>query len=103
MSMKHTCSSLWQIQEGHPKLIGYGKSYSVTELEMTALLVNIALWKAYLQQCEFDACVYHAAVLQILKAKKEPTTNHMMRLLDRICPCSFNLYYVKRKNMILAD
>ena len=46
-----TGSSLWQIQEGKPRLIGYASKtlpeacfrYSVTELEMTGLLVNMNL------------------------------------------------------------
>ena len=40
-----------------------------TELEMTGLLVNISLWKAYLKRCEFDACVDHAAVVQIYESQ----------------------------------
>ena len=70
---------------------------------MTGQLVNIALWKVYLKQYEFDACVDYAAVVQILKAKTEPATNHILRLLDRLSPYSFNLYYVKGKDVILAD
>ena len=94
MSREHTGSSLWQIQEGYPKLIGYAsknlppacKNYSVTELEMTCLLANIALWKVYLKQCAFDACVDHVVVVLILKAKTDPATNHIMKLLIRISP-----------------
>ena len=52
-SIEGAGSSLWQIQEGKPKLIGYASKtlpeacsrYSVTELEMTGLLVNMNLWK----------------------------------------------------------
>ena len=39
------------------------KNYSVTAIDMTGLLVRNALWKVYLKQCEFDACVEHAAVV----------------------------------------
>ena len=82
MSREHTGSSLWQIQKGKPHLIRYAcktlpyacKNYSVTELEMTGLLVNIGLWKAYLKRCEFDSCVDHAVVVQIMKVKTEPAT-----------------------------
>ena len=110
MSREHTSNSLWQIQEGCPKLIGYAnktlppacKNYNITELEMTGLLVNIALWMVYLKQCEFDACVDHAGVVQILKTKTEPATNCITRLLDRFYPYNFNLYYVKGKDMILV-
>ena len=78
-------------------------SYSVTELEMIGLLVNINLWKNLLKHREFDAAVHHVAVAQIMKAKTEPATVRIMRLLDKLSAYSFNLYYVKGRDMILAD
>ena len=110
-SIEGTGSSLWQIPEGKPKLIGYASKtlpeacsrYSVTELEMTGLLVNMNLWKNLLKHREFDAAVDHAAVAQIMKAKTEPATTRIMRLLDRLSAYSFNLYYVKGRDMILSD
>ena len=53
MSVEGTGSSLWQMQEGKARLIGYASKmlpeacsrYSVTELEMTGLVVNMTLWK----------------------------------------------------------
>ena len=106
-----TGSSLWQYQDGKPRLIGYASKtlpeacslYSVTELEMTGLLVNMGLWKNILKHREFDAAVDHVAVTQILKAKSEPASNRIMRLLDHLSAYSFNLYYLKGKDMILAD
>ena len=110
-SIEGTGSSLWQMQEGKAKLIGYASKtlpeacsrYSVTELEMTGLLVNMNLWKNLLKHREFDAAVDHVAVTQIMKAKTEPATTRIMRLLDRLSAYSFNLYYVKGRDMILAD
>ena len=110
-SVEGTGSSLWQMQEGKAKLIGYASKtlpeacsrYSVTELEMTGLLVNMNLWKNLLKHREFDAAVDHVAVTQIMKAKTEPATTRIMRLLDRSSAYSFNLYYVKGRDMILAD
>ena len=110
-SIAGTGSSLWQIQEGKPRLIGYASKtlpeacsrYTVTELEMTGLLVNMNLWKNLLKHREFDAAVDHVAVAQIMKAKTEPATTRIMRLLDRLSACSFNLYYVKGRDMILSD
>ena len=110
-SIEGTGSSLWQIQEGKPKLIGYASKtlpetcsrYSITELGMTGLLVNMNLWKNLLKHREFDAAVDHAAVAQIMKAKTEPATTRIMRLLDRLSAYSFNLYYVKGRDMILSD
>ena len=77
--------------------------YSVTELEMTGLLVNMNLWKNLLKHREFDTAVDHVAVTQIMKAKTEPATTRIMRLLDRLSAYSFNLYYVKGRDMTLAD
>ena len=99
-----------QIQEGKPRLIGYASKtlpeacarYSVTELEMTGLLVNMNLWKYLLKHREFDAVVDHVAVAQIVKVKPEPATTRIMRLLDRPA-YSFNLYYVNGRDMILSD
>ena len=110
-SKEGTGSSLWQIQEGKPKLLGYASKtlpevcmqYSATELEMTGLLVNMNLWKNLLKHREFDAAVDHVAVTHILKAKTEPATTRIMRLLDRLAAYSFNLYYVKGRDMIMVD
>ena len=110
-SIEGTGSSLWQIQEGKAKLIGYASKtlpeacsrYSVTELEMTGLLVNMNLWRNLLKHREFDAAVDHVAVKQIMKAKTEPASTRIMRLLDRQSAYSFNLYYVKGRDMILSD
>ena len=77
--------------------------YSVTELEMTSLLVNMGLWKSIIRHREFDAAIDHAVVAQILKVKANPATTHIKNLLERLATYSFNLYYVKGKDMILAD
>ena len=63
-SKTHTSSSLWQIQDGKPRLLGYAskslpdacRNYSVTELEMTGLTLNIHLWKYLFLRVEFDLC-----------------------------------------------
>ena len=110
-SIEGTGSSLWQIQEGKPRLMGYASKtlpeacsrYSVTELEMTGLLVNMNLWKNLLKHREFDAAVDHVALAQIMKAITEPATTRIMRLLDRLSANSFNLYYVKGRDMILSE
>ena len=110
-NVEGTGSSLWQMQEGKARLLGYASKtlpeacsrYSVTELEMTGLLVNMNLWKNLLKHREFDAAVDHVAVAQIMRAKTEPATTRIMRLLDRLSAYSFNLYYVKGRDMILAD
>ena len=38
-----------------------------------------------------------------MKTKTEPATTRIMRLLDILSAYSFNLYYVKGRDMIIAD
>ena len=110
-SKTHTGSSLWQMQDSKPRLLGYAskslpdacKNYSVTELEMTGLVINIHLWKHLLLRVEFDCAVDHRALPYIMKSKNLPATGRIIRLLEHLAGYSFNLYYVKGKDMILCD
>ena len=105
-SRTHTGSSLWQIQDGKPRLIGYASkslpdptlNYSVTELEMTGMTVNIHLWRHLLHREEFDCAVDHRAISYIMKAKALPATTRIMRLLEIFSGYAFNLYSVKKKS-----
>ena len=104
-------SSLWQMQDGKPRLLGYTskslpdtcKNYSVTELKMTGLAINIHLWKHLLLRVEFDCAVDHRALPYIMKSKNLAATGRIIRLLEHLAGYSFNLYYVKGKDMILCD
>ena len=110
-SKTHTGSSLWQMQDGKPRLLGYAskslpdafQNYSVTELEMTGLVINIHLWKHLLLRVEFDCAVDHRALPYIMKSENLPATGRIIRLLEHLSGYSFNLYYVKGKDMILCD
>ena len=110
-SKTHTGISLWQMQDGKPRLLGYAskslpdacKNYSITELEMTGLAINIHLWKHLLLRVEFDCAVDHRALPYIMKSKNLPATGRIIRLLEHLAGYSFNLYYVKGKDMILCD
>ena len=110
-SRTHTGSSLWQVQEGKPRLIGYTSkslpapaiNYSVTELEMTGMAVNIHLWRHLLHRVEFDCAVDHRAIPYIMKAKTLPATTRIMRLLEILSGYAFNLYFVKGKDMKICD
>ena len=105
-----TGSALYQIQNGKPKLIEYTskrlpevtKSYSVTELELCGLAINVASFLHLLKRVDFDAIVDHLALTHIIKSKMEPVTTRIKRLLELISPYSFNLYYMKGKIIILA-
>ena len=102
---------LYQIQNGKPKLIAYAskslpeaaKSYSITELELCGLAINIASFAHLLKRVDFDAIADHLALMHIIKSKVELATTRIKRLLELISSYSFNLYYMKDKDMILGD
>ena len=104
-------SALYQIQNGKPKLIAYtskrlpevAKNYSITELEMHGLAINITSFAHLLKRVDFDAIVNQLALVYILKSKIEPATSRIKRLLEVLSMHSFNLYYMKGKDMILSD
>ena len=110
-SRTHAGSALWQIQDGQPCLLGYAsktlppacKNYSVTELEMTGMLINLHSWRNYIHGIEIDVAVDHKAVVQIMKAKHPPCTDRVSALLGKLLDKPFDLYYVKGKDLILAD
>ena len=79
------------------------KNYSITELEMCGLAINIASFAHLLKRLDFDAIVDHFAIMHIMKSKMEPTTNRIKRLLELLSSYSFNLYYIKGKDMVLSD
>ena len=56
-----------------------------------------------LERMDFDAIVDHLVLTHIIKSKMEPATMKTKRLLELISSYSFNLYYMKGKDMILSD
>ena len=109
---KHaTGSALYQVQDGSPRLIAYvskrmpeaAKNYSITELEMCGLAINIASFTHLLERVDFDVVVDHLAIVHIMKSKVEPASNRIKSLLEILSAYSYNLYYIKGKDMVLSD
>ena len=106
-----TRSALYKIQNGKPKLIAYAskrlskavRSYSVTELKLCGLAINIASFSHLLKRVDFGAVVDYLALTHIIKSKAEPANTRIKRLLELISLYSLNLYYMKGKDMILSD
>ena len=104
-------NALYQIQNGKPKLIAYtckglperARNCSITELGLCGLAINIASFSHLLKRVNFDTIVDHLALIHIIKSKAEPATARLKRLLEIISSYSFNLYYIKGKDMILSD
>ena len=76
------------------------KSYSITELELCRLAINIASFSHLLKRVDVDAIVHHLALSHIIKSKMELATTRIKRLLELISSYSFNLCYMKGKDMI---
>ena len=103
-----TGSVLYQIQNSKPKLTAYAskrlpdasKNYSITELELCRLAINIASCSHLLKRVDFNAIVDHLSLTDIIKSKAEPATIRIKKLLELISSYSFNLYYIKGKDMV---
>ena len=79
------------------------KNYSITELEMCRLAMNIATFSHLLKKVDFNAVVDHFIISHIMRSKAEPATTRIKRLIELLGPYSFNLYYIKGKDMVLSD
>ena len=95
-----TGSTLYQIQNGKPKLIAYvskkppeaARNNSTTELELCDLVINIASFSHLLKRVDFDAIIDHLALTHIIISKVEPATTRIKKIFEIISSYSFNLY-----------
>ena len=70
---------------------------------MCGLAIHIASFAHLLKRVGFNAIVDHLVLTYIIKSKDEPTMTRIKRLLELLSSYSFNLYYIKGKDMILSD
>ena len=66
-------------------------NYSITELEMCVLAMNIAGYAHLLKKVDFDAIIYHLALTHICRSKAEQTTTRTKRLLELLSSYPYNL------------
>ena len=72
-------SALYQIQNGKPKLIAKvskrlpktAENYSITELEMCGLAINITSFVHLMKKVDFDAILDHLALVHIFLKLKQ--------------------------------
>ena len=101
---------MWQMQRGSLKLIGYSSktlpqaamNYSVTELEMYGLSITLHQWNHLIANIDFDCATDHLAAVQKMHGKDEPK-GRIQNILPKLLQYTFRLYYVKGKDLILAD
>ena len=70
---------------------------------MCRLAINIPSFVHLLKRVDFHAIVDQVALTHIIKSKAELNTTMIKRLLEILSSYSFNLYYIKGKDMILSD
>ena len=72
-------------------------------MELYGLASNIASFSHLLKRVDFNAIVDHLGLTHIIKSKAELATTRIKRLLELIGSYSFNLYYMKGKDMVLSN
>ena len=70
---------------------------------MCGLAMNIMTFLYLLKKVDFNAVVDHLVITHIMRSKAEPATTRIKRLIELLNPYSFNLYYIKGKDMVLSD
>ena len=84
-----TGSALYQIQNGKLKFITYAikrlpeatRSYSITELELCGLAINIASFSHLPKREDFNAIVDHLSLTHIIQSKAEPATVRIKKMV----------------------
>ena len=72
-------------------------------IRIVGLCININQFKHLLVKVDFDCTVDHLALTYIMKSKTEPASTRIKRLLEVLSAYSFNLYYIKEKDMTLSN
>ena len=60
------------------------KNYSITELEMCGLAMNIATFLHLLKKVDFDAIVDHLAITHIMKKQSRTSDNQNQKIVGII-------------------
>ncbi len=110
-SIEAAGAALYQCQKGVWRLVGYNSKklpepacrYSISELELLGLAVNIFSFKHMLNNREFTVIIDHLALTYILKSKKEPLTLRLKKLIEILSAYSFRVQFMKGKDMHISN
>ena len=110
-SIEAAGAALYQKQNEVWKLVGYNSKklpgaaarYSISELELMGLAINVHSFKHLLKHTCFMVIIDHSALTYILKSKKEPPTLRLKKLIEILMGFSFNVYFMKGKDMHVSD
>ena len=106
-----TGSALYQEQDGEMKLIAYhskrlnpaAERYSISELELHGLFINIKAFDHYLRGVPFKAVVDHSALVYIMSASKEPPTLRLKKLVEKLSEYQCQVEFLKGEQMFISD
>ena len=90
-------SALYQEQKGRYRLIAYfskklplsAQRYSISELELTGIYVNVTAFKHLLRNYNFTLYCDHSALVHIMNGKKEPPTLRLKKLIENLSDYKF--------------
>ena len=110
-SKEATGAALYQEQQGKLRLVAYhskklkeaASRYSISELELHGLEINIKAFDHYLRGIHFDVILDHSALVYILKAKREPPTLRIKKILEHLSMYCFTAHFLKGKEMFVSD
>ena len=100
-------ATLYQKQRGKYHLVAYYSkrlpeavtNYSISELELTGVMANVAAFKHLLRNANIRVYCEHSALVHILKAKREPPTLRLQKLIENLSEYKFDIYFLKGKEM----
>ena len=104
-------AALYQKQRGKYHLVAYYSkrlpeavaNYRISELELTGVMANVAAFKHLLRNANFHVYCDHSALVHILKAKREPPTLRLKKLIENLSEYKFDIYFLKGKEMHISD
>ena len=103
-------AALYQFQGSTFYIVGYQskklpaavRNYSITELELFGMVINIYAFWQLLSNVYFKFFCDHSAVAYIMNSKKKIATRRIQRLIEHL-PFHFSVYYLPGEKMYIAD
>ena len=106
-----TGTALYQYHASAFYIVGYNskklpkavQNYSVTELKLLGLVVNIYTFKQLHTNVYFEVFCDHNAIIQILNGKKKLPTRRIQQLVEHLLPFNFTVQYLPGNKMHITD
>ena len=106
-------ATLYQMIDGEYRVVAYYskklpeavRRYSISELagELTGMLANITAFKHILRNVDFTVYCDHSVLVHIIKAKREPPTLRLQKLVEHLMNYKFSIKFLKGKEMFVTD